>query len=64
MHLAIEKFKMIQMKYRILRVIALFLLLINLSSCFEGRWANYKNRHHYIHKKHYYRMHMHHNGDW
>ena len=62
--LANYRFQLAFMKYQILRLIALFIILINLSSCFEGRWGHYKNRHHYIHKKHYARMHQHRNGDW
>ncbi len=52
------------MKYRILRLIALFVLLVSISSCFEGRWANYKKGYHYGHRKNYRRYHEHGRGDW
>jgi len=52
------------MKYKILRVIALLLLLVHLSSCFQGRWRHYHDKHFYMHKKHFSKWHRRHNGDW
>lgn len=52
------------MKYRILQIVALLILLANLSSCGQGRWQRYKYRGHYINKKQYRKFHTHHNRDW
>jgi hypothetical protein len=52
------------MKYRILRSVALLVLLAFVSSCGEGRWKRYHYREHYVHKKRYRSFHQHHNRDW
>lgn len=52
------------MKNNVLRIIGLLLLLVSISSCFQGRWANYRSRNHYVHRAHYRRMHEHRNRDW
>ncbi|GAA4469281.1 hypothetical protein GCM10023093_28420 [Nemorincola caseinilytica] len=52
------------MKYKILRIIALIVLMANLSSCYMGTWARYRHKGHYVHKKKYRSYHKHHNRDW
>ncbi len=52
------------MKQKLFRIIALLLILINLSSCFENKWFKYHRKYHYIHKKNYAKMHARHNRDW
>ncbi len=52
------------MKFRILRILALLFLMANLSSCYMGTWARYKNKRHYVHKKKYRSYHKHRNRDW
>lgn len=52
------------MKYRILQIIALFVLLGTMSSCYKNTWARYGHKSHYIHKKKYHSFHKHHNRDW
>ena len=52
------------MKYKILRTIALLLLMANLSSCYMGTWRRYGHKSHYVKKKKYYSFHKHRNRDW
>ncbi len=53
------------MNNKFFRIIALLIVLVNLSSCFEGRWAKYNKKTHYIKKgKKYPKYHARRNGDW
>ncbi|MCD6011726.1 MAG: hypothetical protein K0Q79_1588 [Flavipsychrobacter sp.] len=50
---------------KILRIVALLLILVNLSSCFQGKWQKYRKNTHYIKKgKKYQKYHSRRNGDW
>lgn len=50
------------MKDKITKLVALFVLLVCMSSCFEGTWRRYDHRSHYLHKRHFHRYHR--NKGW